>query len=169
VGRNELRRISGEKKSAVEVTTHLRDTRRLLAMHHDAVKLALAKVPGLLNQEAGALKRLASLKKRDVVRKSSKVSNDKAQKKRDRVVAKNERKKMEARMRDLESSGSGTDDGSDGSAIHSDDMDDSEEEKAPPPPPVVERRKRRNDERPVAAPVKPSPYTLEQQARLVGW
>jgi len=176
------------KKSAVEVTTHLRKTRADLKMHHDAVKLALEKVPGLINQEAGALKRLAKMKRRDEIRKSSKESNDKAQKKRDREVAKNERKKMEARERDLASSDSGPDDGSEGPIHSSDDMDDSEEEKAPPPPPVVEpnRRRRRSSasdqlappaQRAVAAPAARRPaavvpvvsYTREQKARLVGW
>jgi len=188
VGRETLLRMAGEKKSAAEVTTHLRGTRTLLKMHHDAVTLALQKVPGLINQEAGALKRLAALKRRDEVRKTSKESNDKAQKKRDREVAKNERKKLEARERALASS----DSGSDGSGSRSNDMDFSEEEKAPLPRPPAqpraarasaptacqrtapapvepERRRRRRNDQPAAAPSDPSPYTREQQACLNAW
>jgi len=171
------------RRSAKAIRTHLQENKSKLEINHATVKLALEEAMELMNERAGALKALEKKERNKEIRKASKESNDKAQMKRDREVAKNERLKMEARERDLRSSDSGSD-GSDGSIHSSDDMDDSEEEKAPPPraaahrtaraaappaappraapPPVVEperRHKRRND----------APYTREQQAHLDAW
>jgi len=157
--------------------------------------VALQKVPSLLNAEAAALKRIAKLERRDVVRKASKESNAKAQKNRDREVAKNQRKVAEEHERDLGSSDSFTEDESEGS--DSDALDVSADEKhvepEPEPVPAARRRRRSVDEVPAAAaparrsrepegrrsaaapaqrlPAPPGPpaFTAEEQARLNAW
>lgn len=154
---------SHRKKSVKEMQAHLRDTRKLLTMYHDAVALALRKVPSLMNEEAATLKRLEVLEARDATRKASKESNAKAQVKRDRAVAKNSRRVLENRERDLENSG--TDGSGSGSDSESDSDALSEEEKAPAPV-APRRRKRSDDQQPARRQRSPrEPVTANVQAQ----